>query len=166
MACNGMVMVLNREHGTLAGMTSESIDSALLEWEATQPGAITKDPLWSLNCYREALSLIDLARRDVGDIGKQDPLSAAKGQLLTSIGSIAANIAEGYGRMTTADRTRFLSCALGSTREAITWYRTAGVIVGGVALEDRIDRLARVRRMLLGLLARLKQGGGRRFDPW
>jgi four helix bundle protein len=161
-----MVMLASFRSSRLVGMTNESIDSALREWEGKQADPITKDPLWTLNCYREALFLIDLVRRDVGDVGKQDPLSAAKAQLLTSVGSIAANIAEAYGRMTTADRTRFLSYSLGSTREAIAWYRTVGASAEYGGIEDRIDRLARVRRMLLGLLARLKEGGGRKFDSW
>ncbi len=147
-------------------MPPDTNDNLLREWEEKQPDAISKDPLWTLNCYREALFLIELARRDVGDIARHDPLAAAKGQLLTAVGSIAANVAEGYGRMTTADRTRFLSYSLGSTREAIAWYRTVGVSIQPGGIDDRIDRLARVRRMLLGLLARLKEGGGRKFDSW
>jgi four helix bundle protein len=147
-------------------MNTDPNDIALVAWEKAQPEAITKDPLWSLYCYREAMFLIDLVRGDLGDIGKQDPLAASKGQLLTSVGSIAANIAEGYGRMTTADRTRFLSYSLGSAREAITWYRTVGAASDPGAIADRLDRLSRVRRMLFGLLARLKEGGGRKFDPW
>jgi hypothetical protein len=41
----------------LVPMANEPRDTALLEWEARQPDAITKDPLWTLNCYREALFL-------------------------------------------------------------------------------------------------------------
>ena len=147
-------------------MKTNPNDTALIAWEQAQPEVITKDPLWSLCCYREALFLVDLVRNDVGEIGKRDPLADSKGQLLTSVGSVAANIAEGYGRMTTADRARFLSYSLGSAREAITWYRLVGVSAECGGLEDRIERLSRVRRMLLGLLARLKEGGGRKFDPW
>ena len=149
-----------------AEMKTDPNDIALVAWEQAQPDAITKDPLWTLYCYREALFLIDLVRRDLGEIGKHDPLAASKGQLVRAVGSVAANIAEGYGRMTTADRTRFFSYSLGSAREAITWYRTVGAAVVSGGIEDRIDRLSRVRRMLFGLLARLKEGGGRKFDPW
>ncbi len=136
------------------------------EWEAKQPDAITKDPLWTLNCFREALFLVDLDREDVGDTRKQDLLAAAKGQLITSAGSIAANIAEGYGRMTTADRTKYLGYSLGSTREAMMWYRTIRSDVDPKNIDDRLERLARIRRMLIGLLARLREGGGRQFDRW
>jgi four helix bundle protein len=147
-------------------MTSDSNDTALREWEAKQPDAITKDPLWTLNCYREALFLVDLVREDIGGTRKQDLLAAAKGQFITSTGSIAANSAEGYGRMTIGDRTKYLGYSLGSTREAMTWYRTIRSEVDPQKIEDRFARLARIRRMLIGLLTRLKEGGGRQFDRW
>jgi hypothetical protein len=68
--------------------------------------------------------------------------------------------------MTTGDRTKYLGYALGSTREAMTWYRTIRSDIDFKNIEDRYERLARIRRMLIGLLARLKQGGGRQFDRW
>jgi four helix bundle protein len=100
----------------------------------------------------------------VGTIAKRDPLAAAKGQLITSVGSIAANIAECYGRMTAPDRMRFLTYALGSAREAIAWYRTVSPTTSE-ELNDRLTRLSRIRRMLLGLMRRLEQGG-RKFERW
>ena len=147
-------------------MQIETLDTAMKAWEKSQPDAITKDPIWTLNCYREALFLVALAQQDIGRVEKRDPFAKAKAQLLTSVGSVAANIAEGYGRMTVADRTRFLNYALGSTREAMTWYQVVATAAQCTALEDRINRLARIRRMILGLLKRLEQGGGRRFDKW
>ena len=89
-------------------MTTESTDSALLEWERRQHAAITGDPLWRLNCYREALYLVDVIRDDVREFGRSAALVTAEEQLLTSVASIAANIAEGYGRPSMADRVRFL----------------------------------------------------------
>ena len=128
--------------------------------------AITKDPLWTLNCYREALFLVDVARADAHRLGEHPALVGSKGQLLTSVASVAANIAEGYGRMSAADRAKFLSYALGSAREAITWYRAVVPPTGDPQIAERIERLARIRRMLIGLLKRSSQSGGRRFDPW
>ena len=150
----------------LAWMTSHPADAALLEWERKQPDAITKDPLWTLNCYRESMFLVDAVRDDAAKLAPHASLSDARGQLLTAVGSIAANIAEGYGRMTAADRAKFLSYALGSVREAITWYRALRPEGGDDPTADRVDRLARMRRMLIGLLKRLGEGGARKFDPW
>jgi four helix bundle protein len=150
----------------LVCMTSHEPDEVLLEWERRQPEAITKDPLWSLNCYREAMFLIDAVRDDAAKLAPHAALSEARGQLLTAIGSIAANIAEGYGRMTAADRSKFLSYALGSAREAIAWYQALRLAEHADEISDRIERLARIRRMLIGLLKRASEGGGRRFEPW
>ena len=150
----------------LPRMKNDYTDEALLEWQARQPDAFTGDPLWRLDTYREALYLADRVRADVIEAGVPGSYAAMKEQLLTSVGSIAANIAEGYGRPTTADRVRFLSYALGSAREALTWYQTLPSSIDRAAFDDRIARLARIRRMLLGLLTRLRKNCGRKFDPW
>jgi four helix bundle protein len=147
-------------------MTTNSIDVALAEWERRQPKAITKDRLWTLNCYREALFLVDAVREDREALGSPHTMAEAKEPLLTSVGSIAANIAEGYGRATAADRARFLSYALGSTREAIAWYRTLRTSGEDPRVSERTERLARIRRMLLGLLARIRERGGGKFEAW
>ena len=151
---------------SLPGMTNESSDAALLEWEARQHEGIIGDPLWRLNCYREALFLLERVREDVKELGRPTSHAAATAQLLTSVGSIAANIAEGYGRPTTADRVRFFSYALGSVREAVAWYQALRPSTEHAGIDDRIARLARIRRMLLGLLTRLRAKSGRRFDSW
>jgi len=151
---------------SFTGMTSDTSDDPLQQWEKLQPEAITKDPLWRLNCYREAMFLLDLVREDVREFGPPQSQTAAKEQLLTSVGSIAANVAEGYGRPTPADRLRFLTCALGSTRESIAWYQTVRPSAHHAGVDDRIERLARIRRMLLGLLSRFRGRSGRRFDTW
>src|ERR1700722_18899909 len=101
-----------RSDAHVVGMTQDSVDSALLRWEASQHVAITGDPLWRLDCYREALFLADLVRDDVKAIGLANSSVTAREQLLTAVGSIAANIAESYGRLTVADRARFISYAL------------------------------------------------------
>ena len=68
--------------------------------------------------------------------------------------------------MTAADRSKFLSYALGSVREAITWYRVLRPTDHDDLTADRIERLARIRRMLIGLLKRPREGGARGFEPW
>jgi four helix bundle protein len=147
-------------------MPTDPKDAELLAWERTQPEAITKDPLWTLNCYRESLFLIDAVRDDAAKLARHAPLSDARSQLLTSVGSIAANIAEGYGRLTAADRSKFFSYALGSAREAITWYRVLRPAEHDAVTPARIERLSRIRRMLIGLLKRPAEGGARTFEPW
>ena len=149
----------------IPGMANDLQDAALSEWEARQHMAITGDPLWRLRCYREALFVLDLARGDV-QAAKQPTHQSAAAQLLTAVGSVAANIGESYGRATNADRARFLSYALGSVREAIAWYQAIRSAIAPAAVDDRLARLARIRRMLLGLLKRLRRADGKRVDSW
>jgi four helix bundle protein len=46
-------------------------------------------------------------------------------QVIRSVDSIAANMAEGYGRYTSADRKRFYHYARGSFEETKAWLRKA-----------------------------------------
>src|SRR5260370_574345 len=135
-------------------MTSQRTDDTLLAWERTQPDAITKDALWTLKCYREAMFLGGTVGDDAARLAQRADQMDARKQLLTSVGSIAANIAEGYGRLTAADRAKYLSYALGSAREAMTWYLFLRSKPDDGETLDRIERLARIRRMLIGLLKR------------
>jgi four helix bundle protein len=79
-------------------------------------------------------------------------------QLTRALGSISANIAEGYSRGTISDRCRFYSYALGSSREAIAWYDTLRLELGDVA-SDRQAKLVQIRRLLLTTLRRIRPEG-------
>ena len=140
--------------------TSDSSDAASREWEERHHQSITGDPLWRLKCSRESSFLLELVREDVKELGPPNAYPTAKEQLLTLVGSIGVNIAEGYGRPSVADRVRFFSYALGSAREAIAWYQTLRPSEEHAGVDDRIARLARIRRMVLRLLTRLRRRGG------
>jgi len=103
-------------------MNQAERDERLETWSRSQPLDITEDPIWRLDCYREAAYLFALARDDALVLRDDRPFGAVGEQLLRCAGSIAANVAEAYGRPTSGDRIRFLAYALGSAREAITWY--------------------------------------------
>ena len=64
--------------------------------------------------------------------------------------SIAANVAEGLGRMSVADRTHYFSISLGSLREAITWYLAVESVLGPDTVDRRCEQLAELRRILIG----------------
>ena len=98
--------------------------------------------------YRLSLFLLNLAWEDARqlDSGITRPLA---GQLYRAVASIPANIAEGYGRLSGRDRARFYEYALGSTREAIVWYRACRRMLGEEVARHRIDALTEIRRLLL-----------------
>lgn len=147
-------------------MANESNDAPLLEWEAKQHDALTGDPIWRLNCYREALYLVDRAGENLKQFVNQPEHAKARAQLISSVASIAANIGEGYGRSSIADRTRFFTYALGSAREAVLWYLVFRPTNDHAVIDDRVARLGRIRRMVLGLLGRVREKKGKKFDSW
>ncbi len=92
------------------------------EWERTVPEEIKCDSVWKIKAYRLALFAADLSWEDVTRLAQDRRTVALSDQLYRSIGSISANIAEGYSRGTGKDRARFYEYALGSTRESRDWY--------------------------------------------
>jgi four helix bundle protein len=115
------------------------------------------DPLWSVQAYRLSLYAVDCHARDRRENAALRS-SAELNQLTRAIGSITANIAEGYSRSTVPDRARFYGYALGSTREAIAWYDSLKVELGVLA-DDRQSTLMQVRRLLLTTLRNARPDG-------
>jgi four helix bundle protein len=122
------------------------------EWVAGVHPAITSDPIWSMQAYRLAMYAIDCHNADRSAISRMAS-AAALDQATRAIGSVAANIAEGYSRTSIKDRNHFYSYALGSTREAIAWYDSLRLEIGDLAT-DRQATLIQIRRLLLTILRR------------
>src|SRR5688572_25484600 len=84
----------------------------LAEWAEQVPEAIRDDPIWRLPAYRFALYLGDLAQQeDAPKIQKDYRTRRHLDQLLAAVGSISANIAEGYGRTSGPERAKFFEYA-------------------------------------------------------
>lgn len=147
-------------------MTTPPDDPELAEWFAAQPRDVVLDPLWRLDAYRHAAFLAALARIDAARLRANPTLETLSGQLLTAVTSVAANIAEGYGRPTAADRIRFFAYALGSLREAHVWYEAASFALADGAPADRLARMIRLRRILYGLLVRLRSRARKPAEHW
>jgi len=86
-------------------------------------------------------------------------------QLYAAIGSIGANIAEGYSRSSGKDRVRFFEYSLGSVRESMKWYRHSRPVLGEETVSDRLDRLEEMRRLLLAIIPRERGRTIRKADP-
>jgi four helix bundle protein len=129
-----------------------------VEWEKTASAAMAGDPLWSVRAFRLALYAVECRSLDLVEVVR--PPHADDGDQLTrAVGSIAANIAEGYSRASSADRARFYSYALGSVREAIVWYEMRRREIGS-ATADRQATLVEIRRLLLTTIRRMRPIGG------
>ena len=129
--------------------------------------AVPEDPLRRMAAYRLAEELIDISWDDALRLSRHPVARHVAAQLFRAVGSIAANIAEGYSRSSGRDRVRLFEYALGSARECTVWYRCALPVLGVSA--DRQQILNRIRRILLSAIprerARLIRQGKHRAAP-
>ena len=79
-------------------------------------------------------------------------------QLYRALGSISANLAEGYSRGTSKDRARFYEYALGSARESRDWYYKGRHILGPAVTAHRLNLFTHIIRLLLTMVPEQRQG--------
>ena len=118
------------------------------DWEASVPEAIKQDVLWKTTAYRRGLFAADIGWKDVEKLFKDGRTRSLADQLYRSLGSISANITEGYSRNSGRDRARFFEYALGSAREARDWYYKARHILDDAVVQHRIDLLTEIIKLL------------------
>lgn len=73
------------------------------EWAETVAEEIKADSLWKMTAYRLALFIGDLGWRDTAKLVRNRRMTSVSNQLYRSLGSISANLAEGYSRGTGKD---------------------------------------------------------------
>ena len=122
------------------------------EWLKTVPAELTADPLWRMEAYRFAVFAGDLAWPDVTKLASDRRTLSLSDQLFRAVGSIAANIAEGYSRGTGKDQARFYEYALGSAREARTWYFQGRQMLSEPVCQHRLRLFTRLARLLLTMI--------------
>lgn len=94
---------------------------------------------------------------DVTKLSQDRRTVALSDQLYHSLGSISANIAEGYSKSSGKDRARFYEYALGSARKARDWYFKSRHILIPTLIEQRLDYLSQIIRLLLTILPDQRQ---------
>jgi len=126
-------------------------------WEANVPESLKSDTLWRVEAYRLALFLSDIAWHDVSRLVQDRRMRSLSDQLYRAVGSVSANIAEGYSKGTGKDRARFYEYALGSARESRDWYFKARHLLGENIAIHRIDFLTQIIRLLLTMVPQQRQ---------
>jgi four helix bundle protein len=119
------------------------------EWLASVPPEFTNDPLWRMEVYRLAVFAGDLSWRDVSRLVKDRRTISLADQLYRAVGSISANVAEGYSRYSGKDQARFYEYALGSAREARGWYHQGRHVLSETVAAHRTRLLTQIIRLLL-----------------
>jgi four helix bundle protein len=121
-------------------------------WAKTVPAQITQDSLWKMEAYRLALFAADLGWHDVTRlVGDKRTLDVAS-QLYRALGSIEANISEGYSRGSGKDRARFYEYALGSARESRGWYYKGRHVLAEPVTAHRLQLLTQIICLLLAMV--------------
>ncbi len=116
--------------------------------------ALARDPLMRMRAYQLARQLADFAWKDCEVLKRDVVTEKVAGQLYAAVGSIAANMGEGYSRSSGRDRARIFEYALGSTRESIAWYHLAGNVLGDETTNQRLATLIEIRKLLLVAIPR------------
>jgi len=104
--------------------------------------------------YRYILALFaaDLGWNDVTKLMGDGRTLSLSDQLYRALGSISANIAEGYSRGSSKDRARFYEYSLGSARESRDWCYKGRHVLGEEVTTHRLHLVTQIIRLLLTMI--------------
>ncbi len=125
-----------------------AVPKSFEEWVGTVHPTITQDSLWNFEVYPKALFAYDLAWEDCGHLLKDPRGKAVSSQLIRSVGSISANIEEGFGRGYGKDYAYRLRIAMGEARESRGWYWKSRKLLPPEVLDHRLNLLTKIIAML------------------
>lgn len=133
-------------------MSSKPTVTSFQVWLEQVPEEITQDALWQIKAYRLALFLVDIGWHDVSKLSEDRRMGRVAEQLNRAIGSIGANIAEGYSRNSGRVKAQFYEYALGSAREARHWYYQGSAILGTKVFRHRSQVIIEICRLLIHMI--------------
>jgi four helix bundle protein len=107
-----------------------------------------------LRVWREAMTLAEMCYRHTRDFPR-DELYGLTSQIRRAAVSVAANIAEGYGRENTGSYLQFLRIAQGSCKELETHLILAERVLGADG-KSVLEQTETVGKMLRGLIKSLQ----------
>jgi four helix bundle protein len=107
-----------------------------------------------------ALFISDISWFDVTRLMQDKRTLDLSDQLYRAVGSISANIAEGYSRSTGKDRAKFYEYALGSARESRDWYYKARHILSEEIVSHRMNFVTQVIRLLTIMVPQQRSSSG------
>jgi four helix bundle protein len=111
-----------------------------------------------VTAYKFAKLLAEAGWEDASVLQQHPLLVGVAPQLVRAIGSISANIAEGYARKSPRDRIRYYEYALGSVEESRSWFHVARCAMPPQTIGSRDNQLTSIRRLLLTMIANERRG--------
>ncbi len=122
------------------------------EWVENLPKEITDDSLWKMEAYRLSLFATEIGWYDVNELIKDKRTLGLADQLYRALGSVSANLAEGYSQHTGKSRAQYYQYALGSAREARDWYYKSHHVLKIEVVQHRISLLTQIIKLLLTMV--------------
>ncbi|MDR9417712.1 four helix bundle protein [Gracilimonas sp.] len=122
------------------------------KWLEIVPKEMKEDISWRLEAYRLGLFLSDACWKDTEKIIQLKRFALAD-QLYRSVGSISANIIEGYSRISKKEKARFYEISLGSAREARDWYFKSRHAINYERAYSRIKLLTSIIKLLQRMIS-------------
>jgi four helix bundle protein len=117
-------------------------------WQESVHHSIRNDPLWGFQVYPKALFAYDLVWEDCEYLLKDRRGKEVAAQLVRSVGSISANIEEGYGRGYGKDYAYRMRIAIGEARESRGWYWRGRKLLPAEVVDHRMNLLSEIIAML------------------
>lgn len=115
------------------------------------------DALEKVQFYQMAVSLWNECWSDTEVLLKDVRGKEIARQLIRSVGSVAANIEEGYGRGFGKEYPHFLKIARGSARESKGWYQRSGYLLKEEIIVSRTEKLDMIIGMITKAIKTLEQ---------
>jgi len=122
------------------------------EWVEGLPNEIKGDTLWKVEAYRLALFATEIGWQDVTELMKDRRTLGLADQLYRALGSVSANLAEGYSQHTGKSRAQYYQYALGSARESRDWYYKSHHILKEEVVNHRLSLLTHIIKLLLTMI--------------
>lgn len=104
-----------------------------------------------------SLELWDSCWNDCDDLAKDFRGKEVAKQLIRSVGSVSANIEEGYGRGFGKEYPQFLRISRGSARESKGWYRKSKFLLSEKIIKERIEKIDAIISMLAKSIKTLEE---------
>jgi four helix bundle protein len=148
----GMTIMLLSENSRKVERRKRAVRMNYDEWLNTVPPEITNDPIWKLEVYRLALFAGEIGWQDVLALSKDKLMWSVADQLHRALGSISANLTEGYSRSKGLDRARFFEFSLGSARESRDWYYKSRHVLPAGVIKHRMGLVTHIIGLLTSII--------------
>ena len=110
-----------------------------------------------LYVWQKSIELFKVLISDVKKFPKERASLIITDQIIRSVASMSANIAEGFGRKGKKEFSQFLGVAKGSANESEDWYEKIRIMnyLPDEIIEERISLIQEIKKMLNVLISRI-----------